>query len=104
MAEKRNSRQVENLTDSRVRRLTPGDKERIIHDSAIPGLAIRVQPGGSKSWTFRRALNGQARRVTLGLFPAMNVRQARAAVASSVLEGRAAPADTLRLRAKGPLF
>src|SRR5262245_39171496 len=47
------------------------------------GLILRVTPRGAKSWAFlyRRQGDQRRRRVTLGKFPVMGLKEARAAAA-----------------------
>lgn len=47
------------------------------HDIKTPGLLLRVTIAGTKTFSFRRKLNGRAVRVTLDKFPSMTVEQAR---------------------------
>src|SRR5262245_25319713 len=48
-------------------------------DPDVKGLALRVTPNGSKSWSYsyRRQSDGRKRRITLGEFPAISLHQAR---------------------------
>lgn len=49
-------------------------------DAQVPGLELRVSPGGRKVWSFRyRTEAGRQRRMSLGLFPAVDLGDARAA-------------------------
>ena len=63
-------------------------------DPKTPGLILRVTPNGAKSWAFlyRRQSDQRRRRVTLGKFPVMGLKEARVAVAG-YLKGIAAGAD-----------
>jgi integrase len=64
------------LTDDRINKLKPAAKRRAVYDPAVPGLAIRVQPSGHKTFVFgaryprtrqfSRIELGQAGRLTLG--------------------------------------
>lgn len=101
----RSSRQMrERLTNSRVQRLKPGAGDYAVHDNAIEGLAIRIQPSGTKSWIFRRTLDGRLGRITLGRFPLMGVAEARAAAAVARFGGQAALPDIGGVRRRTPLF
>lgn len=63
------------LTDDRIAKLKPGAKRIAVYDPAVPGLAIRVQPSGHKTFVFgarypndddfRRRELGQAGKMTL---------------------------------------
>ena len=63
-------------------------------DPKTPGLILRVTPNGVKSWAYlyRRQSDKRRRRVTLGKFPAMGLKEARVAAAGH-LKGIAAGAD-----------
>jgi integrase len=57
----------------------------------MPGLYLVVQPSGSKSWAVRYRYGGQSRKATLGSFPALDLKAARALGAKAlrtVAEGR----------------
>jgi integrase len=47
------------------------------YDTKTSGLLLRVTTAGTKTFSFRRKLNGRAIRVTLGKFPGMTVEQAQ---------------------------
>ncbi len=47
------------------------------HDSKVPYLALRINPGGSKTFIIYRRVNGQPRRIRLGRYPAMSLDEAR---------------------------
>jgi integrase len=47
------------------------------YDTKTSGLLLRVTTTGTKTFSFRRKLNGRAIRVTLGRFPGMTVEQAQ---------------------------
>ena len=61
------------LTAAKVKNLkTPG-----MHSDGA-GLALKIAPGGSKSWVYRGTVNGQRRTIGLGGWPATSLAQARA--------------------------
>jgi hypothetical protein len=82
------------LTDAKVRGLvaSPPATRQEIADGAVKGLMLRVGPRGTPSWTLRYAISGKggvsARgktiasrkfyRISLGDYPAMSIRDARA--------------------------
>ena len=74
------------LTDTLCARAEPGQKEYAMRDTRLPGLALRVQPGGSRSWVVRARVGGKAVRRSLGSFPEIGVKAARAS-ARAVLAG-----------------
>jgi len=57
-----------NFTTDRIRdfECTPGKLQAFIWDSAAPGLGLRANPGGAKSYIFQSKLNGRALRLTIG--------------------------------------
>ena len=55
--------------DSKPRRYTDGNRSN--------GLALQVQPSGSKQWIQRLTVNGKRREFGLGGFPAISLAQAR---------------------------
>ena len=82
------------LTDTICARAEPGQREYAMRDTRLPGLALRVQPGGSRSWTVRARVGGKAVRRSLGSFPEIGVKAARAS-ARAVLAGETlAPTTT----------
>ena len=74
------------LTDTICARAESGQREYAMRDTRLPGLALRVQPGGSRSWIVRARVGGKAVRRSLGSFPEIGVKAARAS-ARAVLAG-----------------
>ena len=66
------------LSDHLARAAKPGDKEYQIHDRALAGFMLRVQPSGGKTWIYRRRVDGKPRRVTLGAAETITADEARA--------------------------
>ena len=48
-----------------------------VPDGAIVGLYLVVQPSGAKSWAVRYRAAGQSRKVTLGPYPRLSLKEAR---------------------------
>ena len=68
------------LTAIAVERIKPPAKGQVeIFDRGYPGLALRVSYGGGKAWAMFYRHGGKLRRLTLGLFPAMGLAEAREA-------------------------
>ncbi|QCB53958.1 DUF4102 domain-containing protein [Sphingopyxis sp. PAMC25046] len=65
------------LTDSLCARAKPEAREYALRDTRQPGLALRVQPCGARSWTMRARVNGKPVRQSLGTFPDTPVKAAR---------------------------
>lgn len=49
-------------------------------DAGLPGFGVRVQPSGRRTFVLQTRIDGKERKATLGRFPAMKVKEARAAV------------------------
>ncbi|WP_085664155.1 site-specific integrase [Pseudomonas sp. B5(2017)] len=84
------SKQV--LTDAFLRKLEPTKKRYDLWDEGSPGLGVRVS--SVVSWCYMYRHGGRVRRLTLGQFPAMSCREARAAYAKAaqVVQGGQDPA------------
>jgi len=67
------------LTDAVARAARPRAREYAIHDAALKGFMLRVQPDDARSWVLRFRRNGKSRRATLGRAGTLTARQARAA-------------------------
>jgi len=67
------------LTDTTVRagRIDPGKSEKFIFDDDVPGLALRLRQGGSKTFVFQYRLGQKQRRMALGVATARNVGDVR---------------------------
>ena len=67
------------LTPLYLNSLVPMAKEYTVHDVQCPGLGLRVQPGGTRSWVTSDRVNGRQKRTTLGTWPELSPEAARAA-------------------------
>ena len=64
------------LTDSQARAFKPQlRKDRWENDGN--GLYLRVRPNGKKTWVLRRKVNGTSKKITLGVYDDMSLRNAR---------------------------
>lgn len=88
------------LTDAICHRAKPEIKEYALRDQRQPGLALRVQPSGARSWTMRTRIKEKAARHFLGNFPDVSVKAARQ-IANALLAG---DADAPPVRSVAPLF
>ncbi|MEJ7934470.1 site-specific integrase [Sphingobium sp. AN558] len=88
------------LTDAICKRAKPQATEYALHDSRQPGLSLRVQPSGARSWIMRARLNGRQAKHSLGTFPKTGVKAARQ-VANALLAGNA---SAPKLLSDAPLF
>lgn len=53
------------------------DRERLLSDSEVRGLALRVHKSGVKSWIFQWSKGGRVQKVTLGRYEDLSLDQAR---------------------------
>ena len=89
------------LTDALALAARPREREYAVHDTALQGFMLRVQPNGARSWVFRFRRDGKPRRVTLGRPEAVKADRARAA-ALAFLAREKGGGDSLPLPASGP--
>lgn len=76
----------QHLTDAGVRSLPLKERQYEVWDSTVTGLAVRVSPGGRKSFNYVYRFHGQSRRMTLGAFPKLRLAAARELVRKNALE------------------
>ena len=72
-------RASKDLTDVRVRNAKPADSQYEIFDRAVGGFALRVSPGGTKSYVVNFRCSGKNRRMKLGNAIVMSLADAREA-------------------------
>ena len=89
------------LTDALALAARPREREYAVHDTALQGFMLRVQPNGARSWVFRFRRDGKPRRVTLGKPDAVKADQARAA-ALAFLAREKGGGSPVPLPASGP--
>ncbi|EKO3610625.1 integrase arm-type DNA-binding domain-containing protein [Vibrio metschnikovii] len=65
------------LTDAGIKRLTTPEKTKDVYDSEVAGLVLRLQPTGTRSWSYTYRLKGKAKRLTIGKYPAVGLKLAR---------------------------
>jgi integrase len=68
------------LTDRAIKALKSTGGRAALGDGQCKGLWIRCTPSGLKTWSYAYKQDGQARRVTLGEYPAMSLAKARSEV------------------------
>lgn len=88
------------LTDAICARAKPEAREYALRDIRQPGLALRVQSCGARSWIMRGRVNGKPVRHGLGAFPETPVKAARQ-IAAALLAYDAVPPP---LPSTAPLF
>jgi integrase len=85
------------LTVRGIEALKPGETRVEVSDGAAGGLFLVVQPSGLKSWAFRyrSPVDGRARKLTIGSYPAFGLADARdeAAEAARSVKRGVDPAD-----------
>ena len=75
---------------TRAHAFRPADgREAVLWDSTAPGLGLRAQPSGHKSWIVHRRCNGSVIRRTLGPLEALTVEDARHAARAVIAEAEA---------------
>src|SRR5262249_43437327 len=57
--------------------LPEGKRDHLIPDGRVPGLAVRLREGGSRSWVFSFRIGNKQRRMTLGAATVPSVQKAR---------------------------
>src|SRR5687767_14655340 len=89
------------LTETDIKAIRPNPtRHRWINDGQ--GLYLRVAPptasdrDGRRTWVWRTKRNGNTSYFTIGEWPALNVKAARAALARRT--GKSTPANALTLR------
>ena len=81
------------ITMTRARVFTSADgREAVLWDITAPGLGLRAQPSGHKSWIVHRRCNGSVVRRTLGPLEALTVEDARHAARKVIAEAEAGDA------------
>lgn len=66
------------LTDSLVRKTKPPKtRQCFLWDTEVKGFALRVTPGGAKSFVLDYRVDGRQRRMTIGRYPDWSVAAAR---------------------------
>jgi len=76
-------------------------KRVVYHDSQVPGLVLRVNPTGSKSFYLYRRIHGKVKHIRLGPFPGLAIQNARGRASrynAEIAEGRFLDATSLRMK------
>ncbi|MGO4262313.1 Arm DNA-binding domain-containing protein [Lysobacter sp. TAB13] len=79
------------LTGKALRAIKP--QERIYNIADGDGLSLEVWPNGGRYWRFRYRFAGKAKRLSLGVYPEVSLKEARDSltVARATLRGSADP-------------
>lgn len=65
------------LTDTRVRRTRPTERDQFLADGQ--GLYLRIRPNGRRVWVLKSQRGGRTQWTTLGTYPALSLAEARQA-------------------------
>jgi hypothetical protein len=63
------------LTDTGCKNAQPSEKSRKVSDSK--GLYLEVMPNGSKYWRLKYRFVGKEKRLALGVYPEVTLKEAR---------------------------
>lgn len=63
------------LTDTAIRALVPGNKP--IKKADEKGLFLLLQSSGGKLWRFKYRFNGKEKKLSLGRYPDVSLKEAR---------------------------
>jgi integrase len=72
------------LTQIAIAKLKPGPARREIPDGHTRGLFLIIQPTGKMGWALRYRFHGRPRKLTIGGYPAIGLKEARAAASRAV--------------------
>ena len=86
------------LTERLIRDAKPEPKTRIIWDSQVRGLGVRITPAGTKAYILNYRAGGRERRATVARVPELSLRAARERAGSELAAIRAGEADPLERR------
>ena len=84
------------LTQLAIDKLKPGPARREVPDGQLRGLFLIVQPTGKMAWAVRYRHYGRPRKLTIGAYPGISLKDARAAAMramSSIADGRDVAAE-----------
>ncbi|MCZ6838666.1 MAG: Arm DNA-binding domain-containing protein, partial [Alphaproteobacteria bacterium] len=68
------------LTPLYVRKVEPAKRRKLVWDTAMKGLVLRIEPSGAKSWYSHYRLNNRSRWYRVGAVNEVGLRDARKAV------------------------
>jgi integrase len=69
---------TQRLTQAFVDAQAASGRDRIVFDSQLPGLGLRITPTGTKIFVAQTRVAGRKRRITIGYAPEMSLSNARA--------------------------
>ena len=91
------------LTERRIRDAKPEPKTRILWDSQVKGLGLRITPAGTKSYILNYRVAGRVRRATLARVSEISLKVARTRAARELGAIRAGEPDPLDRRREATL-
>src|SRR5277367_287321 len=68
---------AKDLTVKAIENLKPGPARREVPDGHTRGLFYVLQPSGSGSWAYRYRFAGKPKKLTLGPYPALDLKSSR---------------------------
>ena len=86
------------LTERRIREAKPEPRTRIIWDSQVRGLGVRITTAGVKSYILNYQAGGRERRATLARVPELSLKAARERAGRELAAIRAGETDPLERR------
>jgi integrase len=75
---------TQRLTQAFVDSQSADGRDRIVFDSQLPGLGLRITPTGKKIFVAQARVSGRKRRITIGYAPDMTLSTARAEALQSL--------------------
>jgi Arm DNA-binding domain len=76
---------AKDITQVAIDKLKPGSCRREIPDGHTRGLLLLVQPTGKMSWALRYRFHRRPRKYTIGDYPAIGLKDARAAASRALV-------------------
>jgi integrase len=83
---------AKDLTQVAIDNIKPGPARREIPDGRARGLFFVVQPSGAKGWALRYRVVGRSRKLTLGAYPAIDLKTARRLASNAIIASGGDPA------------
>lgn len=75
---------AKDLTQIALDKLKSGPARREVPDGKLRGLFHIIQPTGARSWAVRYRINGISKKLTLGPYPAIDLKEAREKAADAI--------------------
>jgi integrase len=91
---------TQRLTRAFIDAQTGDGRDRIVFDSQISGLGLRVTPTGTRIFIAQARVGGRKRRITLGFAPGMTLSQARTEALHALAELRSGKDPTHERKAR----